>query len=611
MAFPLSDLRRSYYRSRSGAVVVTPLLLEREMLPRIRKIIEYIESLLGRPRSDFDPAVPARLAGDERLARCITAAVLAAYEYQGRTLSDALPPERQSSLALRGIVSPADLRLALYDYVNERFQGFVGSEQRDAALAEFAAGLGLEAARLDELLYLDAEERALLARPGPVPSAEEVQRRYNRWAVETLLLHASQIEFTFEQPSGPAIKQVYFLAKWHGLVCDASRMGDAVTVVVQGPFEVFGPRTRHGPELARFALRLLAGPLAARERAPEAVATVHLNGRPYEFHLDAQICRALRGADEAIETATLYDSTVEAEFSRAFVGLARRGEADAWELVREPDPIISADLVFIPDFALERSGQRVYLEIIGFWTPDYKERKRAKLLRLAQQEPALELALAIDAALAGEFVGLPYPVVPFRRRLAATAVLRLLREHFDRPQERIAAARARLDELRARVRQQGWVPEAEAMALLGLVSAAELRGFQVELKQEDMRLVPGAGLVSASYLARFAEAVAQALEGRPEGATPGELRAALPAELCAPDGVLEALLTACPQFSVSYASLFDAVVRPAGAAPPARARQAPPPAPAAPSGGRRVGPRPARTPPPGPPLRFDTEAQDR
>ncbi|MCL6650328.1 MAG: DUF790 family protein, partial [Chloroflexi bacterium] len=406
-------------------------------------------------------------------------------------------------------------------------------------------------------------------------------------------------------PSGPAIKQVYFLAKWHGLVCDASRIGDAVTVLVQGPFEVFGPRTRHGPELARFALRLLAGPLATRERAPDAVATVHLNGRVYEFHLDAQVCRALRGTGEATETATLYDSTVEAEFSRAFAGLARRGEADAWQLVREPDPIISGELVFIADFALERGDQRVYLEIIGFWTPEYKERKRSKLLRLAQQEPALELALAIDEALAGEFAGLPYPVVPFRRRLAATAVLRMLREHFDRPQERIDAARARLEELRARVRQCGRVPEAEAMALLGLVSAAELRGLQAELEQEDIRLLPGAGLVSAPYLARLAEVVAQALEGRPEGATLGELRAALPAELRAQDGVLAALLAACPQFSVSYASLFDAVVRPAGAAP-----VTPPQAPAAPSGGKRTSARRPRTPPPGPPLRFDAEAQN-
>lgn len=603
MPFPLSDLRRLYYRSRTGAVVVTPLLLERAMLPRIRQVIEYVESLLGRPRSDFDPSVPTRLAGDERLGRCITTAVLAAYEYRGRALSDVLPPEQQRTLALRGIVSPADLRLALYDYVNQRCQGFVPPEQRTVALAEFAAGLGLDPARLDELLYLDAEEQALLVRAGPPPTAEEVQRRYNRWAVETLLLHASQVEFMFEQPSGPAIKQVYFLAKWHGLICDASRVGDTVTVLVQGPFEVFGPRTRHGPELARFTVRLLTGPLAVREHVPDSVATVHVNGRAYEFHLDAQVRRALRGTDDVTDTAAIYDSTIEAEFSRAFAGLARRGQTDGWALVREPDPIISSELVFIPDFALERGGRRIYLEIIGFWTPEYKERKRAKLLRLAQQEPELELALAIDEALAGEFAGLPYAVVPFRRRLAAAAVLRLLREHFDRPHERVAAARAHLEELRARVRQCGRISEAEAIALLGLVSAAELRLLQAELEQEGSRLLPGAGLVSASYLARVAEAVEQVLEGRPDGAPLDELRAALPPELCAQDGLLEALLAACPQLSISYTSLFHAIVRPAGASVPL----APSPSlPAAVAPDHKRGPaRRTRAQPPGPPLRFE------
>jgi predicted nuclease of restriction endonuclease-like RecB superfamily len=609
MPLPLADLRRSYYRSRSGAVVVVPLLLEREMLPRVRRVIEYIESLLGRPRSAFDPDVPARLVGDERLGRCLTAAVLAAYEYRGRTLADVLSPERQSALALRRVVSPADLRLALYDYVNERFHGFLPPEQRSTALAEFAAGLGLDPNQLEELLYLDAEEQALLVRAGPPPTAEEVQRRYNRWAVETLLLHASQIEFTFEQPNGLAIKQVYFLAKWHGLICDAFRVGDRVTVLVQGPFEVFGPRTRHGPALARFALRLLAGPQAAREHPPDAVATVHLNGRTYEFHLDVQVRRALRGAEEAAEAAvpydSTYDSTIEAEFSRAFAGLARRGQSDGWTLVREPDPIISGELVFIPDFALERAGRRVYLEIIGFWTPQYKERKRAKLLLLSQQEPELELALAIDEALAVEFADLPYPIVPFRRRLAATAVLRLLREHFDRPHERLAAARARFAELRARVAQGGRISEAEATALLGLVAATELRELQAELEQEDIRLVPGAGLVSTAYLARFAEAVAQVLEGRPEGVTLSELRAALPGEFGIQDSELEALLAACPQFGVSYASLFDAVVRPADAPSPAL-----PPLLALPARGgkRKVVPR-GRAQPPGPPLHFAGDIQ--
>jgi predicted nuclease of restriction endonuclease-like RecB superfamily len=603
MPFPLSDLRRLYYRSRMGAVVVRPLLLEREMLPRVRQVIEYVESLLGRPRSAFDPDVPARLVGDERLGRCITTAVLAAYEYQGRALSDVLPPGQQSALALRGIVSPADLRLALYDYVNERFHGFLPPELRSTALAEFAAGLGLDLDQLEELLYLDAEEQALLVRAGPPPTAEEVQHRYNCWAVETLLLQASQIEFTFEQPSGPAIKQVYFLAKWHGLICDASRMGDRVTVLVQGPFEVFGPRTRHGPELARFALRLLAGLQGAREHPPDAVATVHINGRTYEFHLDAQVRRTLRGAEEVPDTAAIYDSTIEAEFSRAFAGLARRGQSDGWTLVREPDPIISGALVFIPDFALERGGRRVYLEIIGFWTPQYRERKRAKLLLLSQQEPELELALAIDEALAVEFAGLPYPLVPFRRRLAATAVLRLLREHFDRPHERVAAARVRLEELRARVRKCGRMSEAEAIALLGLVSAAELRLLQAELEQEDVRLLPGVGLVSASYLARVTEAVAQALEGRPDGAPLDELRAALPPELCAQDGVLEALLAACPQFSISYTSLFQAILRPAGASTPI----APSPSlPAAVTSARKRRPaRRTRAQPPGPPLGFE------
>src|SRR5919197_445584 len=95
MPFPLSDLRRSYYRSQSGTTGVVPLLLrDDETLPRIAKAIEHLETLLGWSRRDFDLGTIVSLFRDERLARCIAACVLASYLYKGRTLADVLSPEQ-------------------------------------------------------------------------------------------------------------------------------------------------------------------------------------------------------------------------------------------------------------------------------------------------------------------------------------------------------------------------------------------------------------------------------------------------------------------------------------------------------------------------------------
>jgi predicted nuclease of restriction endonuclease-like RecB superfamily len=70
-----------------------------------------------------------------------------------------------------------------------------------------------------------------------------------------------------------------------------------------------------------------------------------------------------------------FDSSVEQKFASKFEQLS-----NGWKLIREPDPLIMSNgKGFIPDFAFEKYGIRVYLEIVGFWTNDYLVRKIQKI----------------------------------------------------------------------------------------------------------------------------------------------------------------------------------------------------------------------------------------
>lgn len=70
-----------------------------------------------------------------------------------------------------------------------------------------------------------------------------------------------------------------------------------------------------------------------------------------------------------------FDSSVEQKFALKFEQFS-----SGWKLIREPDPlIVSSGKGFIPDFAFEKYGIRVYLEIVGFWTNDYLIRKIQKI----------------------------------------------------------------------------------------------------------------------------------------------------------------------------------------------------------------------------------------
>lgn len=74
-----------------------------------------------------------------------------------------------------------------------------------------------------------------------------------------------------------------------------------------------------------------------------------------------------------------FDSRLEADFAAEFH--EKFGdERGQWRLTREDEVILLGDTVMIPDFAFthKKSGRRALIEIVGFWHPDYLERKVKK-----------------------------------------------------------------------------------------------------------------------------------------------------------------------------------------------------------------------------------------
>ncbi|MGH2638938.1 MAG: DUF790 family protein, partial [Rhabdochlamydiaceae bacterium] len=64
-----------------------------------------------------------------------------------------------------------------------------------------------------------------------------------------------------------------------------------------------------------------------------------------------------------------------------------------WALRREPEPLIAGRHVLIPDFSLEKYGFKIFMEIVGFWTKEYIERKLSKLASLS---PDVRIIVALN-----------------------------------------------------------------------------------------------------------------------------------------------------------------------------------------------------------------------
>jgi hypothetical protein len=272
------------------------------------------------------------------------------------------------------------------------------------------------------------------------------------------------------------------------------------------------------------------------------------------------------------ELAGEFDSEVEARLFSTLRGMTRRGDAAGWEVQREPEPLIEGSTVMVPDFLLTRPAARgrpplrVFVEVIGFWTPAYRERKREKLRRLGSQVPLL---LVAQEGLAEHFADLPFPLLTYKHRVPAAELIRLLNRHFARPAEDAPAV---LEDLVALL---------EALDPgLGLVGMEEL-GKALELPAPGpvgealaqlpgdvagWRRVPGVGVAHQEWLARLGEHVEEAMTRAGDDLPLEALRESL-LQLQVPQigsaaVHLEALLGVLG-YAVEWESLFEATVRPA------------------------------------------------
>ncbi|MFQ6011554.1 MAG: DUF790 family protein, partial [Nitrososphaerales archaeon] len=149
---------------------------------------------------------------------------------------------------------------------------------------------------------------------------------------------------------------------------------------------IFKMTDRYGSSLANLI------PVITRSESWQIKAEVMQKStrKTYGFSLESGISRDDLG-EESISQSEEFDSAVESDFARRF-----NAYNSGWELKREPEPLSAGRTVIIPDFSFEKSGVKVYLEVVGFWTPGYLERKLEKLSKLKE----VDIIVAVDEKLA-------------------------------------------------------------------------------------------------------------------------------------------------------------------------------------------------------------------
>ena len=374
MAFRTQDLRKTVRRERgaSGGLrrLYPRLLRDDSVTPKVALAIRFFETKLGTARRELDGETLTQLFGDPKLARCIVGCLGRWYRYRARTFADVLGEERAAGLAEQGLRTPRDLRALAFERAN-RDGGFVQPSDRARFLADLAPGLDL--AEADQLLWLDAEDQAILTRVGLVPVAKEVVALYNLRVLETLLRNARTARFALQGDRG-ALDAV---CARHGVRATVS--GRAVTL--SGKQDALGSWTRHGARVARAALTLLAdGVLGPGE------VEAQFGVEAYRVQLDRPLLDdALPRAGWAARAATW--EPVE----RLVAGLLaerRAGRLAGWRLKRWPEPLVTEGGAVWAEFALTRGTIAIHLLPL---TARQLRDDAAALRELAERAPVIAL----------------------------------------------------------------------------------------------------------------------------------------------------------------------------------------------------------------------------
>jgi predicted nuclease of restriction endonuclease-like RecB superfamily len=616
--FSLQEVKKTVQRGALSLHFLRPGELHAE----IERMIACYEGLLGAPQKQFSPDEVRALVGDYRLANCLNATLSAWYSWQGRAWAEVVRQvagdEVLTRLEAGGITSPVTLRLALYHYVNEHHHGFLPANRRAPALQAFAANYGLSAADLEYLLALDSEDEALLVRTSAEPpTAREVAALYNQWAFEAALCNASNVHFVIdcgvfqaamaaESGLGAIIKRLCFLARKLGVYYDLAYeptlpgVAPLLHLTLYGPQDVTGLPQQYGLRLARLCRFLLGysttgaratqGERSGRKSAKlvsallEASAVVHLSQRAYRFTLDASLLNLLpaqageENDDLGVtqrqperEGAGVFDSGVEQLFAEAFAALERSRGVDGWRLEREPEPLLleagatggGIQSIFIPDFALTRAARRIYMEILGFWTPAYRERKVQKLQQL-QNRSDIVLAIPVEAREAFAAIATSFPVVWYEGQLSATDVLSVLHAYYDDFSERLALID--VEAVRARVLAEGLLPEPACYEALRCYRRSELQRASERIVSgisEEISFVPGIGLFAIRWMEHLKHSFVEWIGD--QGAISlidvlRESRERWPQFGACEDTAIEAIISLWPEVRINRTSIFAATV---------------------------------------------------
>jgi uncharacterized protein len=396
-------------RTRNGAIF--PLFCTKEEeIELAKKIIQEFEQTWKNKEKkavleDRISAIEESDAGsDYKLVRGFYALLERRCTFKNRDSNSDNDGETSSTNTIP-IIDPPRIRKAVFEESSKRGFALTELERREIA-GSVASKLHLSSHDVVlKVMWSDLDANLILDHFDAIDS-EALVGWYNLSLMQTLLFNCTKLDFYIS--GGLNWKRVLRTVKRLGLMYylqqPQQQQENRIICSLEGPLSLFKLTDRYGTLLAKLLPSIIFSSDKKRQSSSNGgewhldawIVRKTMDGRKiYEFKISKnEIPELMTDPYSSFPSSSItekeevvvgsssfyndyynFDSAVEEKFAKRF----EQAET-GWRLTREPDPLVlSNGGAFIPDFMFEKYDKKIYLEIVGFWTKEYLERKLQKL----------------------------------------------------------------------------------------------------------------------------------------------------------------------------------------------------------------------------------------
>lgn len=273
---------------------------------------------------------------------------------------------RQAVFAAAAPFHPiVDRREAIFEHERETVRKRL-AEQFNQPWESIAAKLFSDVIELQTLVAMDEKLQAT-----------ELLSRYNLAQTQAMLFQTVSAELTLNDD----FRIIVGAIKLAGLMHQIQRVHvqpPRYRILLDGPQSNLRETTRYGIRFAQVLTTLV------RCRGWQLTANI----RPRTFKSPTSKSMALRchlsdqdGLKSDAASPSLFDSQFEKEIDDCW----RSAPVAGWTFTRETDLLCQGQTVYAPDFCLRSDDRVIYVEVVGFWTPEYLTEKLRRLSQFAHR----------------------------------------------------------------------------------------------------------------------------------------------------------------------------------------------------------------------------------